>query len=263
MGIAAGLEQRQRDRQEWLANAIALFEADDSVVGAWLWGSEGRGEADALSDFDLFVALADEQHLESIEDRFGAFGYVRWCREVPFNAPVGGRYFSVGFPATVQDLPVDFYWQPAAMAVVGVDARVIVEKRPLPRADVETFATFVPMDERPSPHPEDPTLRLSGLLAWFWFMFTPTAKKIARRQMEESRQQVALLDGVLALAMEHVQRPHRPVAGNPLEALSSLAEEMESIHADLRGVGVDTPDTADARRAVDFASEAVRAGWRP
>lgn len=44
--------------------AVQVFEADPRVRGLWLSGSVGRGAADAASDLDLLVAVADDRHLE-------------------------------------------------------------------------------------------------------------------------------------------------------------------------------------------------------
>lgn len=87
--------QQATARREWLDDAVQRWVDDDEVVGAWLWGSEGVGTADELSDFDLFVILGDDMSLGGVEDRFAAFGEVLRVREVPYNAPEGGRYFSV------------------------------------------------------------------------------------------------------------------------------------------------------------------------
>jgi hypothetical protein len=40
--------------------AVAVFEADERVRAVWLSGSLARGDADAMSDLDLLVAIADE-----------------------------------------------------------------------------------------------------------------------------------------------------------------------------------------------------------
>ena len=40
-------------------SAVAVFEADERVRALWLSGSLGRGDADAMSDLDLIVAIDD------------------------------------------------------------------------------------------------------------------------------------------------------------------------------------------------------------
>jgi predicted nucleotidyltransferase len=263
MGIVERLIERERDRDRWLRRAVRLLESDESVVAAWLWGSAGRGDADALSDLDLFVAVADPSAIDTVHERFDTFGEVEWCREVPYNAPAEGRYFTVGYPAAVEPLPIDWYWQPAGVATIGTDTRVLIEKSPLPRVPVDTFATFTPMEDRPSPHPEDPVERLEGLVVWFWSMYGSLAKKIARGQLDQAAGQVRLLDDVLALALDHVGHRHDPISGEPLAALQVLADRMEEIQPALETAGVTSPDTAKARHSLGLAVDLVHAGWRP
>jgi hypothetical protein len=78
-----------------LAGARQRFEGDDRVRGMWLGGSLGRGTADAASDLDVLLAVADDAH-----DGFLA-GWRTWLADVtptvlaealPF-AP--GMYYSV------------------------------------------------------------------------------------------------------------------------------------------------------------------------
>ena len=262
VGIVERLGERERDRDRWLRRAVHLLERDDSVVAAWLWGSVGRGDADALSDLDLFIAVADRSALDAIHERFDRFGEVQWCREVPYNAPVDGRYFTVGYPAAVEPLPIDWYWQPASVATIGTDTRVLIEKSPVRRVRVDTFATFPPMEDRPSPHSEDPVERLEGLVVWFWSMFGSLAKKIARGQLDEAAEQVRLLDGVLAVALDHVGERHRPITHAPVTALPILADRMEAIHTALRRAGVTPPDPAKARQSLALAVDLVNVNWR-
>ena len=49
-----------RQRDDLLARIVGVLGADVRVRSAWLSGSFGRGEADAWSDFDLHVAVEDE-----------------------------------------------------------------------------------------------------------------------------------------------------------------------------------------------------------
>lgn len=45
--------------EDLLARLVALLEAEPLVLGAWLYGSHGRGEADAYSDLDVWVVTGD------------------------------------------------------------------------------------------------------------------------------------------------------------------------------------------------------------
>ena len=103
-----------------------------------------------------------------------------------YNAPSGGRYFSVGYPGPLQPLSIDWYWQPQAHAAIGSDTRILVEKQRIPRVPATTFETFPNVrDAVPYRRPEDPRERLEGVLQWFWFMFGPLSKQLARGQQDQ------------------------------------------------------------------------------
>ena len=50
-----------RQRDDLLARIVGVLGADVRVPSVWLSGSFGRGEADAWSDFDLHVAVEDDE----------------------------------------------------------------------------------------------------------------------------------------------------------------------------------------------------------
>jgi predicted nucleotidyltransferase len=80
-----------------------------AVVAVWLWGSGGRGDDDALSDWDIFVALADASDLTQLDParRVGQFGDVLSWHEDSFNAPTEGRYVAAAYPGPYSPMPVD------------------------------------------------------------------------------------------------------------------------------------------------------------
>lgn len=54
------LDEYATARSRLLADIAAQFEEDRRVVAAWLTGSLGRGNADAISDIDITIVLTDE-----------------------------------------------------------------------------------------------------------------------------------------------------------------------------------------------------------
>ncbi len=54
------LKRRQAERDALLHQIEVALRADERVVAAWLTGSLGRGNADALSDIDLWVIVRDD-----------------------------------------------------------------------------------------------------------------------------------------------------------------------------------------------------------
>jgi len=265
MGLERRLADQAATRQSWLDAAVQAWRHDPTVVAAWLWGSEAAGTADVLSDFDLFVILDDECDLAGIDARFADHGEVLWSREVSYNAPEGGRYFTVGYPGPLQPVVIDWYWQPAADAQLGTDTRLLFAKRPLTHAAAPTFALFPNVrDAVPFAQPEDPRERVEGLVVWFWSMFGPLSKKLARRQDDELVEALPMLDGALALAADHIGAEHQPlrdVAGTT--SLRLLADRMEALVPALAAAGISdpVPERVHGLDALDTA-EALRAeGW--
>ena len=130
-------------RQRWLALALDQLEAIPAVAAVWLWGSGGRGDDDALSDWDIFVAwdeTSDVAGLETVWCR--RFGELLWWHEDLFNAPSEGRLVATGYPAPYSPLSVDGYLRPPSAAQIGTDTRVLWERSPLPRVPVETSGLF-------------------------------------------------------------------------------------------------------------------------
>lgn len=261
------MAEQARARRSWLDAATREWREDPSVVAAWLWGSEGRGTADALSDFDLFVVLADAVALDDVESRFEERGEVLWAREVPYNAPEAGRYFTVGYSGPVLPVVVDWYWQPASHAVMGDDTRVLFENAPIARANAPTFELFPNVrDAVPYPQPDDPREQLEGQLVWFWFMFGPLSKSAARGKLDTISQHIPLLDAVLAMASGHVGVEHQPLPGaDVVGTIRVLADRMTALDARLAADGISVPD--DERRsglvALTVAEALIADRWTP
>ena len=54
------MEAHRQGRETLLESIVAALAADERFVAAWLTGSYARGDADAVSDIDLTVVVADE-----------------------------------------------------------------------------------------------------------------------------------------------------------------------------------------------------------
>jgi len=266
MDVRNELERRQADRVSWLQAAVAVWDADERVIAAWLWGSGGRGTDDALSDWDLFVALEDAPSMTALSeiDEFRRFGEVLWVRENAYNAPADGRCFSLGYPATFEPLAIDWYVQPYAAAVIGTDTRVLVEKQPVPRADCATFGLFPNVATQTAYElPEEPADRLSERLHWFWFMFSPLSKWIARRDEQRIAGQLAGMCDVLSEAVRFLNHTDpTPIATTHLTAqVRRLADEMTRLHPDLSARHVRIPDTSAAYEQLATAVQIQQSGW--
>jgi hypothetical protein len=123
------------DRDQLLSSLIRKLDADDRVRAVWLAGSLGRGNADDLSDIDIWIAVADdlmgkvaadpEAWVQSHSDAVMSFS-------IPQNGPPGGAYvFSlVRCPHGLQQ--VDWYWTPATEAERPNKTMVVFEREPVP-----------------------------------------------------------------------------------------------------------------------------------
>jgi len=266
--VRAELAQRQRDRVDWLEQAVVDWRADDRVVAAWLWGSGGRGTDDALSDWDLFIATDATASMDLLSgpDWFSRFGGVVWVRENEYNAPAEGRCFSVGYPAAFEPLAIDWYLQPLSAAIVGTDTRVLLEKTPILRAEHETFALFPNVaSQTPYALPTEPAERLGERLAWFWFMFSPIAKWLARRDDRRVNGELPGMLDVLTEAAHFVDHTLPALPGDPdlVSHVRRLATQMTTLHPALSARHVRIPETDTAYHQLDTAQLIHQSGWKP
>jgi predicted nucleotidyltransferase len=122
------------DRDQLLSSLIRQLEGDDRVRAVWLAGSLGRGNADDLSDIDIWIAVADDLMGEVSADP------ERWVQSrcdavmsfsIPQNGPPGGAYvFSlVRCPHGLQQ--VDWYWTRATDAERPNQTMVVFEREPV------------------------------------------------------------------------------------------------------------------------------------
>lgn len=83
-----------------------MVQVDERLAALWLFESEGRGDADVLSDIDVFVAFQDpaNDQLAQVADWLARFGELASAKELRYNAPEGGRFFEAVYPG--QPLPI-------------------------------------------------------------------------------------------------------------------------------------------------------------
>src|SRR4051794_12310171 len=64
------LNTHRAERDALLQRAQGILDRDPRISAAWLFGSLGRGDADELSDLDLFIIVADEHRAALVADRY-------------------------------------------------------------------------------------------------------------------------------------------------------------------------------------------------
>lgn len=193
-------------REALLQRIVQTLRADERFVAAWLGGSLGRGDADAVSDIDLAVVVSDvhSQTLCTRDEAAGAqptkerlelfseFGQPIIVHENSNNAPEGGTFTFVLYHPSA--LMVDWTLIPRAMARRPPQSLLLFDQAGIPLA--------------PAAEPESPEQRArmaSDAVAFFWMMAAITAKYVVRGDavfvtcwLEELRKIVGEIERLIA-----------------------------------------------------------------
>ncbi len=248
------------ERDALLSRIEAVLQDDPRVCAAWLWGSLGRRETDALSDIDLWVVVDDDILTKVTEERQA---YVRQVQdpllilEAPQNAPVRGAYLCAVYGCEVGTLHTDWYWQARSAAWIPPDVTFLLERAPLPRSDEPP--TFPGTDQTPARAP----IKAAGhRVRSFWVMLPIAAKYAARRSTASQEFLIPMvLDSLAAVtAFVNAERPvetgTKPgIPDDPYAQLDFLADrmtEMAGLMVRATEQGVDVPDPAILSHVVRY-----------
>jgi len=127
------------ERDALLQSIEAGLRRDERVVGAWLAGSIGRGQADDLSDIDLWLLIRDEDVATIAKDPVVfVHGIVHAILNVgaSSNAPTGGAYLLTWIAGKQGPQQVDWYWPPAKDARRPSRSVLLFERAAVPIEDV-------------------------------------------------------------------------------------------------------------------------------
>jgi predicted nucleotidyltransferase len=252
MGSAAEhLKKRIAERDALLERAVELLHTDARVAAAWLFGSLGRGEEDALSDLDLWVVVGDPysrfvnaQRREYVRK----LGEPLLILEAPQNAPKDGAYLLTLYGGLAGAYQVDWYWQPQSQARIPNNARLLFDRVGLPRSGLPALATA------PGPQsPEERAQAAADRATFFWAMIQITAKKVARRQPWSALGMTGMVQGTLDEVKRLVGTPDEPERaedpppvqpGEQLAYLRRMAREMEAVTRQIVALGGSVPTEA-------------------
>ncbi|WP_420629978.1 nucleotidyltransferase domain-containing protein [Candidatus Leptofilum sp.] len=221
-----------------------ILEQDGRIVAAWLFGSKGRGESDALSDIDVWVIVEDEAY-EAVVAQKRAFvqqmGTAVFFLEAPHNAPPNGAYLAVQFDAPTAPHHVDWYWQPRAAAVRPPETKPLFDKGNIPSApDPITF----PGGELNPALMNQP----NHFISYFWMMLMVSAKQIWRQPDAEGIPYLQYFIGdfhksqrLLRLPTTHLETAALPTKAAKIDYLLELADEMKMMMEMLDGLGTAVP----------------------
>jgi predicted nucleotidyltransferase len=239
-------QQYAQERSQLLRIITEALEKDERVKAAWLFGSLGCGEEDALSDIDLWVIVEDSWIGEIINrphPQAALAAQPIFFVEAPQNAPEGGAYLMACYDAPTAPHIVDWYWQPLSNAYIPDHVRLLFDKHGL---EHKTQAIVFP--DRPSPKE---LLDAPGhLMRYFWMMLMITAKYAGRMPWDEEMELFSFVIKPLAQVQfflnptgpsQDIELPQR-TPQEKVKTLYLLADRMSALMVDLSQRGMETPD---------------------
>lgn len=231
------LAQRWAERNQLLQQAIKRIETDPRITAAWLFGSGSRGDADALSDLDLWTVVADDALPDLLTQRHtyvAQLGEPLLTLEVGGNAPVGGGYLMLQYPGKVGPFQVDWYWQPQSQAVLPTDAKLLFDRFGLPQAaGAKTIdVCYLAQGITPPAPAIAPTIAQQVVheLTFSWCMSLIAAKYVARRDAEAAGQLFHYAAAKLDKAYEILQVANTPSAPPTALSLMDLMHNLRHLH---------------------------------
>lgn len=180
MSPATFLKERLAEREALLRRVVEVLRADGRMVGAWAFGSIGRGTADAWSDVDLCVVVRDEALAPVVAGRHAlvnAVGDALLEQDVPQNGPPGGAFRLAAYHGEAGLQEIDWVWRGYAGATPPEDVRVLFGEAELRAAPSARAALGPNTDER------DGTLSRA---IFGWAMAGVCAKYVGRGDMENA-----------------------------------------------------------------------------
>jgi hypothetical protein len=232
---AGALARLAAARTVWLNEAIDVIATHRFVDAAWVEGSLGRGDADALSDIDLVVAVGGAVPPAVFADPvsgLGLPGRLLYTRDKPKNAPAGGAFRSVCLTLAALPVLVDLYLWPAVTATMSATARLLYQRgddRP-PRSDLD-FLLLLSQYPNGDTRGSDPGQPETALM-----LVQLAAKHLARGdherhaavlrqlQVRPAGTDTAILRGILADRVDANAHPHLRAAVAAAHRLIDVAE---------------------------------------
>lgn len=253
--VQPALALHQAERDAWLAAMTERLQADQRVVAAWLFGSLGRGDADALSDIDLFVVVTDHEFAQIVEQRDSFMRQIEQpilILEAPQNWPPGGVYNMALYPGTHGPHQVDWYWVRQASAQIPSETRLLFDRHGLPRLTTPTHFEYAPVPERPAAEVASQAVNM------FWVMWLITAKYTAREPWADPFELLKWLPRSLQTVAQFVDTPltvsvdeHAyPSPAEKLQRLRELATVMATLMPKVVAKGGYIPEAVPAYAAI-------------
>jgi predicted nucleotidyltransferase len=253
------LQIRRREHEALLQRAQEVFQADQRVVAAWLFGSVGRRTADVFSDLDLWVIVKDEC-IETISAERQSYAAQLdrpvLLLESPGNAPAGGAYLMACYPGRAGIHQVDWYWQRQSDASLSRHAVLLFDRAGIPQdsrqEQLDPPGTPAPLTQ------QERAQQATQLSTFFWAMSNIAVKSVLRHQawmavshLERLR---GLVDGMKRLVglstVQEGQEMWRTALPPPVHRveqmamLRAIAQEMEQLSNAIELIGGQVPSRA-------------------
>ena len=247
--VSIPLQTYAANRERLLAQIITTISDDERFVAAWLTGSYGRSNQDALSDIDISIVVSGEyshnlcHHPTQVSaqttaerlELFSQFGEVAILHENNHNAPEGGTFTNIIYAHTA--LIIDWILIPQETAQRTSPSHLLFDRVGIPEAPPVAPETLAQRAEK-----------ASEITAFFWMMLAITVKYLYR-------QDAVFVVTWLEELHKMLRKIKRLVAGEPfqyksgsltslipdcedqIEIIYQLAEEMESLMPEIAALG--------------------------
>ncbi len=221
------LKTHQLERTALLARAQVVVAQDPRARAAWLFGSLGRGDADDLSDIDLFIIVADQDQDDVAANRYAymaQLGEPLLILEAPQNWPPGAVYNMALYPGESGPHQIDWYWQRQSAAQMPTEIQLWFDRVNLSHADGPTRFDYAPVPPRP---PEEVATQAVNQ---FWVMLLIAAKYVARISRQRKTDLLNWPLSSLRVVAQFVGQPvpliaeTAPSAADPADRLRILRE---------------------------------------
>ncbi len=234
------------ERDQLLITLSSALEKAPFVKAAWLFGSIGKGEADALSDIDLFVVVDDDAIQDIIaqpRNYVTQVGDPILYLEAPQNAPAGGAYAMACYDAPVAPHIVDWYWQPQSLAYIPGQVKLLFDR-------VELVQKDEPIQFRGGSTNKEIVERPYQYITFFWMMLMIVAKHAFRSPWAERMELLPfLIDPTVKawrfLGQENIYPsqnvPSHRLPAEKLQLLHQFADRMNEMMSAISARGEEVP----------------------
>ena len=237
------LKDYLRSRNVLITSLVTELSYDERIRAAWLTGSYGRNEADAVSDLDLTVVVAPPHHttLCARQDQvshtttserlelFSKFGDIALLHENNHNAPEHGTFTFVLYAGSA--LMVDWVLIPETNAERPFHSLLLFDKG------------NIPVSAPPAPEGlEENKKAVAENWSFFWMMVAVTIKYIIRGDLVFAQTWLEQLERMIRETERRIEeipreQVHRrgslsqlqPTREKQIEALQGLCNKMREL----------------------------------